>query len=71
MIKQIILSLLVISLIVSFITMAGCTSNADQEFIDFAESAAEEYLVSTDERDFATFSKHLSKEMEEALFNFC
>jgi hypothetical protein len=50
-----------------FFALQGCSSSGDQEFIDFAETAAEEYLVSINQRDFTAFSQHLSMEMEEAL----
>lgn len=47
------------------IPFAGCS--ADKEFIDFAEIAAEDYLIAMNDRDFEVFSKNLSKEMKEAL----
>ena len=50
------------------IPFIGCSSgDADKEFIDFAEIAAEEYLIAVNNRDFEVFSKNLSKEMKEVL----
>ncbi|MCD4670663.1 MAG: DUF3887 domain-containing protein [Actinomycetia bacterium] len=50
------------------IPFAGCSSgDADKEFIDFAEIAAEDYLIAVNNRDFNAFSKNLSKEMKELL----
>jgi hypothetical protein len=58
----------ILAIITSIILTAGCsTSPSDQEFIDFAETTAEEYLVSINDRDYETFSKHLGKEMMEEL----
>jgi hypothetical protein len=59
---------LVLAIAVSLLLIFGCsTSAADQEYIDFADTAAEEYLTSINESDYKTFSKHLSKEMVEEL----
>lgn len=41
--------------------------SADQEFVDFADIAAENYLISVNDQDFDAFSKDLSNEMKEAL----
>jgi len=47
---------------------AGCSQdNNDQEFIDFADIAAENYLIAVNNRDFDAFSKNLSTEMKELL----
>jgi hypothetical protein len=60
--------LLVLAIAATAILISGCsTSPADQEFIDFADMAAEEYLVSINEADYETFSKHLGKQMMEEL----
>ena len=67
MFKQAIIILILIVAAAVF-TVAGCSSgDTDREYIDFAETAAEEYLVATNNRDFETFSKNLSVEMAEAL----
>lgn len=59
---------LILTIITCMTITAGCsTSSTDQEFIDFAETAAEEYLVSINDRDYETFSRHLGKEMMEEL----
>jgi hypothetical protein len=59
---------LVFTITASIILTAGCsTSSADQEFIDFADATAEEYLVSINDRDYEAFSRHLGKEMMEEL----
>ena len=50
------------------ILFTGCSSgDADKEFIDFAEIAAEDYLIAINNQDFEVFSKNLSKEMKEML----
>jgi len=60
--------LLILVIAASILLISGCsTSPADQEFIDFADASAEEYLVSINEADYETFSKHLGKEMMEEL----
>jgi len=60
--------LLILMIAASILLISGCsTSPADQEFIDFADASAEEYLVSINEADYETFSKHLGKEMMEEL----
>jgi len=47
---------------------SGCSQNdAYQEFIDFAEVAAENYLIAINNQDFDAFSKNLSEEMKEVL----
>jgi len=54
--------------LIMMIPFTSCSSgDADKEFIDFAETAAEDYLIAVNNRDFNTFSKNLSKEMKEAL----
>jgi len=46
----------------------GCSpGTVDQEYIDFADTAAEQYLISINEKDFESFSEHLGTEMKEAL----
>jgi uncharacterized protein DUF3887 len=61
------ISILFLCLMMIF-SFAGCSQNdANQEFIDFADTAAEDYLIAVNNRDFDTFSKNLSKEMKEAL----
>jgi len=60
--------LLILVIAASILLISGCsTSPADQEFIDFADASAEEYLVSINKADYETFSKHLGKEMMEEL----
>jgi len=60
--------LLILVIAASTFLISGCsTSPADQEFIDFADASAEEYLVSINKADYETFSKHLGKEMMEEL----
>jgi protein involved in sex pheromone biosynthesis len=59
---------LILAITASMVLISGCsTSSADQEYIDFADTAAEEYLVSINERDYVVFSKHLGEEMLEEL----
>ena len=67
MIARIFSIIIILTLAAGVFVVAGCSSSTDQEFIDFADTAAEEYLVSANNRDFESFSKHLGKEMEEAL----
>ncbi|MCD4670415.1 MAG: DUF3887 domain-containing protein [Actinomycetia bacterium] len=66
--KKISIKISIIFLCLMIIPFSGCSSgDADKEFIDFAEIAAEDYLIAVNNRDFETFSKNLSKEMKEAL----
>ena len=68
MFKRKITVLVIFILSASLLAASGCSSaEADREYIDFAEDAAEEYLVAANNRDFPAFSAHLSKEMEAAL----
>ena len=68
MLSRKVTAFLILTIIISILLIAGCsTSPGDQEFIDFAGTAAEEYLVSINDRDYKTFSKHLGKEMMEEL----
>ena len=61
------ISIIFLCLIMIFL-FAGCSQNdADQEFIDFAEVATENYLISINNQNFDAFSKNLSKEMKEVL----
>ena len=60
-------SLIVICLIL-VLPVIGCSAKlVDQEYTDFSEQAAENYLIAVNNRDFNSFSKDLSKEMKEAL----
>jgi hypothetical protein len=57
---------LILTITTCILLASGCsTSPADQEYIDFADTAAEEYLLSINERDYEAFSKNLGKEMME------
>ena len=47
------------------LSFTACSSN--QEFIDFADIAAENYLIAANDQDFDAFSKDLSNEMKELL----
>ncbi len=52
-------------LIPSFFSCSG--SVVEDEYISFAETAAEDYLIAINNNDYESFSKDLSKEMMEAL----
>jgi hypothetical protein len=61
------ITLVLVTAAITF-SVAGCSAgDPNKEYIDFAETAVEEYLVATNNKDFGTFSKDLGKEMEEAL----
>ncbi len=66
-IKRILTTISIFILLIPFFTIAGCFPSSEQDFIDFAEVAAEEFLTSINNRDFEIFSKHLSHEMKGAL----
>ena len=59
---------LILAIAAVILCAAGCSDDTrDQEYIDFADSVSEEYLVSINEKDYQTFSRHLGKEMLEEL----
>jgi hypothetical protein len=50
------------------LSLPGCSGDSrDQEYIDFAHTVSEEYLVSINEKDYQAFSRHLGKEMMDEL----
>ncbi len=59
-------SILIIAAVI--LSAPGCSGDSvDQEYIDFANTVSEEYLVSINEKDYQAFSRHLGKEMMEEL----
>ena len=54
-------------LAVTFLILGCSAIQVDQDYIDFADGATENYLIAVNNRDFDNYSKDLNDDMKEAL----